>query len=157
MTGHHIKDKKPMTIRFSVRRLFPGFMILALVAGCTSDNIAHDREELMEGVRDAAKPVGAMLKGEADFDAGTLQASLAVLAEAADTLGSLVPEGSEGGEASPAIWEDPDGFAAEIGKWRDAISVAIDAAPQSLEAAEPVVKPVLGSCKNCHDSYRVED
>jgi cytochrome c556 len=72
-------------------------------------------------------------------------------------LGDLVPEGSEGGEAAPAIWEDPDGFAAAIQEWSDAISAAVDANPQSLDAAKPVVGPVFGACKNCHDSYRIEE
>ena len=111
----------------------------------------------MEGVRDAAKPVGAMLKGEREFDPDTLQESLAVFAEAADKLGSLVPEGSAGGEASPAIWDDPDGFAAAIKDWQDAIAAAIDAAPQSLDTAGPVMKLVMGNCKSCHEDYRIED
>jgi cytochrome c556 len=146
-----------MTTQTTIRRLFPCLTILALSAACTSDNFASDREELMEGVRDAAKPVGAMLKGEKEFDADTLQESLAVFAEAAGKLGSLVPEGSAGGEASPAIWDDPEGFAAAIKKWQDTTAAAIAAAPQSLEAAGPVMKPVMGNCKACHDDYRVED
>lgn len=146
-----------MTSHSIVRRLIPCLTILLFSGACTSDSVISDREELMEGVRDAAKPVGAMLKGEKEFDADTLQDSLAVFAAAADKLGDLVPEGSLGGEASPAIWDDPDGFAAAISQWQDSIAVAIDAAPQSLDAAEPVVTSVLGKCKNCHDDYRIED
>jgi len=146
-----------MTPQSTVRRLLPCLTILLFSVACTSDNVASEREELMEGVRDAAKPVGAMLKGEKEFDANTLQESLAVFAAAADKLGSLVPEGSSGGEASPAIWDDPDGFAAAIKKWQDTTAAAIDAAPQSLEAAATVMKPVLGNCKSCHEDYRIED
>ena len=146
-----------MTLQPTVRRLFFCLTILLLSVACSSDNFASDREELMEDVRDAAKPVGAMLKGEREFDPETLQASLAVFAAAADTLGSLVPEGSAGGEASPAIWDDSDGFSAAITKWKDAIAAAIDAAPQSLDAAGPVMKVVMGNCKSCHEDYRIED
>jgi len=146
-----------MTNRFALRSLLPCLFILALSAACTAKSPASEREELMEGVRDAAKPVGAMLKGEKDFNADTLQKSLAVFAAAADKLGSLVPEGSEGGEASPAIWDDPEGFAAARKKWKETTAAAIEAAPQSLEAAGPVMKPVMANCKNCHESYRVED
>ena len=146
-----------MTTRMTFRHLFPSLTILLFSVACTSDSIVSDREELMEGVRDAAKPVGAMLKGERDFDAEMLEESLAVFAAAADKLGDLVPEGSSGGEASPAIWDDPDGFATAISDWQDAIAVAIDAAPQSLEAAAPVMKSVFGNCKSCHDDYRIED
>lgn len=146
-----------MTLQSTVRRLFLSMTILLLAAACTSDKIASEREELMEGVRDAAKPVGAMLKGEEEFDAGALQESLAVFADAADRLGGLVPEGSTGGEASPAIWDDPEGFAAAISKWQEATAAAIDAAPQTPEDAAPLVKAVMGSCKSCHDDYRIED
>ena len=146
-----------MTPQSTVRRLFSCFTILLFSVACTSGSVASDREELMEGVRDAAKPVGAMLKGEREFDAHTLQESLTVFAEAAEKLGDLVPEGSSGGEASPAIWDDPDGFAAAISEWQDTIAAAIDAAPQSLDAALPVTKLVLGSCKNCHEDFRIED
>ena len=37
-----------------------------LLAG---DDPIHERHELMEGVGDAAKPIGQMLKGEREFDA----------------------------------------------------------------------------------------
>ena len=146
-----------MTLQSTIRRLFPCLMILAFSVACTSNNVASDREELMEGVRDAAKPVGAMLKGEKEFDADTLQESLTVFAEAADKLSSLVPEGSSGGEASPAIWDDPDGFSAAIKKWKDATAAAIEAAPQTLDTARPVMKSVMGNCKSCHEDYRIED
>ena len=146
-----------MTLQSTVRRLFPCLTILAFSVACTSNKDASDREDLMEGVRDAAKPVGAMLKGEKEFDVDTLQESLAVFAEAADKLGGLVPEGSSGGEASPAIWDDPDGFSAAIKEWQDTIAAAIDAAPQTLDAAGPVMKSVMGNCKSCHEDYRIED
>ena len=146
-----------MTPQSTFLRLFSCFAILLLSVACSSDNVADDREELMKGVRHAAKPVGAMLKGEKEFDPDTLQESLTVFAEAADKLGSLVPEGSGGGEASPAIWDDPDGFAAAIKEWQDSITAAIDADPQSLDAAGPVMKLVMGNCKSCHEDYRIED
>jgi cytochrome c556 len=146
-----------MTSKYLRRNLAPTLVLTALAGFAVAEDIAHERHELMEGVRDATKPVGAMLKGEQAFDAKILQASLAVFADAGAKLGDLVPEGSEGGEAAPAIWEDPDGFAAEIRNWQDATAAAIVADPQTLDAAKPVVGPVLKSCKNCHDSYRIED
>lgn len=145
-----------MLLNRSLRNLFVIFAISAAAVAGATDDYAHERHELMGDVRDATKPVGDMLKGKSDFDAATLQASLAMFAEAAEKLGGLVPEGSEGGEAAPAIWEDPEGFAAAIEEWRAATAAAIEANPQSLSAAKPIVGPVLGSCKNCHDGYRIE-
>ena len=146
-----------MTSKLSLRHLFLTLAVVAVTGAAVAEDIAHERHELMEGVRDATKPVGAMLKGESEFDAETLQASLAVYSEAGGKLGDMVPAGSEGGEAAPAIWEDMDGFKAALKKWQDAIAAAVDANPQTLAEAKPVVGPVLNSCKNCHDSYRIED
>ncbi len=118
---------------------------------------AHERHELMEDVRDAAKPLGKMLKGEAEYDPDAVVASLTTFASAADALGGLFPEGSQGGEAAPAIWEDREGFEAAIVEWQEATAAALAANPATLEDARPVVGPVFGSCKNCHDNYRIED
>jgi cytochrome c556 len=146
-----------MMIKHSLRNSIVILLVAAASAAGAADDVAAEREELMEGVRDAAKPVGAMLKGEREFDADVLQASLSTFADAGEKLGGLVPEGSEGGGAAPAVWEDPDGFATAIKELRDATAAAIEANPQSLDQAKPVVGPVFSSCKNCHDTYRIDE
>jgi cytochrome c556 len=118
-----------------------------------------ERHELMEGVGDAAKPVGGMLKGEAAFDNAKLMESLQTFLDASNHLGALFPPGSEGGDksrAAPAIWSDREGFDAALKKFHDAVEAAIAANPQSLDDARPAVGPVFNACKNCHDTYRLE-
>lgn len=122
-----------------------------------SEGPAHERHELMEDVRDAAKPVGAMMKGEAEYDWETVLESLQFFADAGEQFGGLFPDGSEGGEAAPAIWEDREGFDAALVKWQQATAAAIAAEPASLDDAKPLLGEVFGSCKNCHDSYRIEE
>lgn len=137
---------------------FAGFLLLTAVsASIATADPGDERHELMEGVRDAAKPVGAMLQGKADYDAGTVARSLETFAAAASTLGDLFPEGSQGGEAAPAIWEDRQGFEEAIEQWRAATDTALGASPATLADAKPVLGPVFGACKNCHDSYRIEE
>ncbi len=135
--------------------------LLALGSTAIADHTPmHERHELMEGVRDAAKPVGLMLRGEAEYDAGVVMESLEVWRAAGDRFGDLFPEGSETGEgteAAPAIWEDREGFNAALDRWKTATARAIEADPQTLEAARPTVGPVFQACKNCHDTYRIED
>ena len=121
---------------------------------------AHERHELMEGVGDAAKPVGEMLKGEREFDAGVVMNSFETFDEASATLGDLFPPGSEdaeGTEAAPAIWEDRAGFEGALATWADAVDAAIAANPQTLEETKPVAGEVFKACKACHDDYRIED
>jgi cytochrome c556 len=139
-------------------------LILAALAVATSvfadDDPRHERHELMESVGDAAKPVGLMLRGEAEFNSETLMQSLQVWKDVSGEFGGLFPEGSETGmgtEAAPAILEDRAGFDEALAKWASAVDAAIEAAPDSLEAAKPVVGPVFQTCKGCHDNYRISD
>lgn len=142
-------------------RQFHRLLLITATALISSNAFAEDpantRHELMEGVRDAAKVVGGMLQGKVDFDQDAAMESLRTFEAAGDQLGGLFPEGSEGGEAAPAIWEDREGFEAEISKWQAATAAAIEAAPETLDAAKPVLGRVMKSCKGCHDSYRIED
>lgn len=144
----------PFPLRHLVIIIVVGLAGPSAIAG---DDPAHERHELMEGVRDAAKPVGAMLRGKADFDQARLMESLRTFEAAGAKFGDLFPAGSEGGEAAPAIWEDREGFEDELSKWQAATAAAIEANPGSLDEAKPVVGRVMQSCKGCHDSYRIED
>ena len=110
---------------------------------------AHERHELMEGVRDAAKPIGKMLRGEADYDAATVMSSLQTFEDASLVFGDLFPAGSEASEtseAAPAIWEDREGFNEALATWQEAVNAAIAAAPQTLDEARPTVGPSFKKC-----------
>ncbi len=160
-----------MTISAYPRLLF---MALFLLGACSSnsddsavpqanemkDDPRHEPHELMEGVGKAAKPVGKMLKGEVDYDAEVVMASLQTWHDAAKSFGDLFPVGSETGmdtEAAPAIWEDRAGFEEALGKFRTATEAAIESSPTTLEEAQPAVGPIFKTCKGCHDTYRIED
>lgn len=135
--------------------------VLSIVSvAVAGDDPIHERHELMEDVRDAAKPMGKMLKGESEYDAQVVMDSLATFADVGKSFGDLFPEGTETGgdtEAAPAIWEDRAGFEEALAEWRDATDAAIAANPATLEEAKPLLGNVFGSCKNCHDTYRIEE
>ena len=118
------------------------------------------RHELMEGVRDAAKPVGEMLKGEREFNAAVAMESFQTWSEAAAIAGDLFPAGSETGydtEARATIWTDREGFNAILLAFGEAVDAAIAASPQDLEALKTAAGPVFKTCKDCHEGYRVEE
>ena len=128
-----------------------------LLAG---DDPVHERHEMMEGVGDAAKPIGEMLKGEREFDAGVVMTSFETFDKAAARFGDLFPPGSETGkgtEAAPAIWEDRAGFDEALATWGDAVDAAIAANPQTLEETKAAAGPIFNACKGCHDDYRIEE
>ncbi len=140
-------------------------LLAAIALAVTSPLLAgedpvHERHEMMEGVGDAAKPIGEMLKGERDFDAGLVMTSLETFDNAAGRFGELFPPGSETGEgteAAPAIWEDRAGFEKALATWGEAVDAAIAANPQTLEETKAAAGPVFNACKGCHDDYRIEE
>ena len=77
----------------------------------------------------------------------------------ATEAGDLFPEGSDTGdtEAAPEIWLDREGFNQALQEWADATAAALEAAPATLDDAKPVLGGVFKTCKNCHDTYRIED
>ena len=137
-------------------------LVAAIAAGSfaiAEDDPQHARHELMEAVGDAAKPVGQMLRGNAEFDAEVLTASMQTFVDAANTFGGLFPEGSDTGKtrAAPAIWEDRAGFDKVLAEFGAAAEAVLAAGPASLEEAKPVVGPVFNSCRTCHEGYRLEE
>ena len=67
-----------------------------------SDSPQEQRHELMEKSKNAAKPVGGMLKGEVSFDADTAMESFQTWDAIARKIGDLFPEGSETGHDTEA-------------------------------------------------------
>jgi len=141
--------------------LMSGALALLLIVPnvWSSESVQEERHELMESAKEAAKPVGGMLKGEVDFNAAIVMESFGTWDHVAATAGSLFPEGSETGHdtrAKPAVWTDREGFDAEMETFSRAVSSAIEAAPQDLEALKAAAGPIFKSCKSCHETYRAE-
>jgi cytochrome c556 len=77
----------------------------------------------------------------------------------ADEAPALFPVGSESGhdtEARATIWENPEDFQQKMDDFGVAVDAAIAAAPTSVETLDPALKKILGTCKGCHDDYRVD-
>ncbi len=136
------------------------FLLFSALPALAGDSPQELRHEMMEDVGGAAKKIGAMLKGEAAFDASVANAALEVWAEAAWDFGKLFPEGTETGfdtEAAPAIWTDRAGFDEQLAQFSEATEAAVAANPQDLEALKAAAGPVFKVCKSCHESYRIDD
>lgn len=132
----------------------------ALVAfGATvayADAIA-DRQALMKGIAGSTKEIFAVVKGEKPFDAAEVKKHLQVYVDDAAKFTALFPDDSKtGGDttASPKIWEDMEGFKAEMAKFSADATAAMSATDvASLGAA---MKTVTGHCQTCHEAYRVK-
>ena len=135
-------------------------LVVALaVGGATVAVVAadafQDRHMAMEAVGDAMKSLAAIAKKEAPFDAAVVKTSATTIAENLEKASSLFPAGSGGGEsrAKPEIWTDAAGFEAGM---KDAHAAAVALQSVSDEAAyRPALGALGGSCKSCHDKYRL--
>lgn len=136
------------------------FAVSATIAGTAilAADPVHERHELMENVGKAAKAGGAMLKGEAEFDAGRAEMILRSMHNASLGFGYMFPDGAtnDESEASPKIWEDRAGFEAKLASFQEAADAALKTPPADLEAFKQAFGSVTKTCKGCHESYRVK-
>ena len=77
------------------------------------------------------------------------------MADLASISGVLFPEGSEGGDALPAIWENPGDFAERVQAFQEAAAGFKDSV-QSAGDIGAAFQALGGACKGCHDDYRAE-
>lgn len=135
-----------------------GFSIVlagAWGAGLAAEDPAHQRHEAMETVQESFKPLRAIAVKEAPFDAAVVKKNATTILEKLKEAHGLFPEGSGGGDsrAKPEIWSDRAGFDQAM---KDAQAAATAMAAVTEEAAfVPAMKTLGGSCKGCHDKYRL--
>ena len=131
-----------------------GIVLGASLAVLAADAF-HDRHMAMEALGDAMKPLGAIAKKQAPFDAAVVNASATTIADNLKKAATLFPAGSGGGEskAKPEIWTDAAGFDKAM---KDAHAAAVVLQDVKDEAAfGPALGAVGASCKGCHDMYRL--
>ncbi len=117
----------------------------------------HDRHMLMEEINDAMKPLGAIAKKQAPFDAAVVKTNATTIAENLKKAHELFPAGSDGGEsrAKPEIWTDRAEFDKQM---KDAQAAAVALSQVKEEAAFlPALRTLGGDCKSCHDMYRLPE
>ena len=129
--------------------------LLALNAiGAEAD--AEYRKHAMQAVGGHMQAIVKIIRGEVPH-ASHLPMHGNAMADLAEAAGSLFPEGSEGGDALPAIWEDPEDFAEKIEAFRAAAQGFKEAAAGGdVGAAGAALQNLGGACKGCHDDYRQE-
>jgi cytochrome c556 len=120
-----------------------------------ADNPAHQRHEAMETVQESFKPLRAIAVKEAPFDAAVVKKNASTILEKLKEAHGLFPEGSGGGDtrAKAEIWSDRAGFDKAM---QEAQAAAGAMAAVTDEAAYmPAMKTLGGTCKGCHDKYRL--
>lgn len=132
------------------------FALGATAAAAQNVAVIKERQDHLKKMGDAVKPVGAMYKGEADFDLAKVQAALKVMQEKAAVLPTLFPDDSKTGadtEALPKIWDDKADLESRFKKLGEAAKAA-EAAITDEDTFPDTWKEVVGNCSGCHKKFR---
>jgi cytochrome c556 len=139
---------------------------LAAFAHGGATGVVKERMDAMERIGTATKSVGQMLRGKTAFDAGAIEAAANdIKAHAGAKMTDLFPEGSlkDPSEASPKIWQDWAGFEAKAndlaekaGKLSTVAAAGSASTSEGKQAISAAFGEVAGTCKSCHETYRVK-
>ncbi len=137
--------------------------IFAAATTAATITFAHDgvknpavmaRMQAMTTISVNMKALAAMTKGQVAFDAGTANAALDVIAQAAATVPGLfeAEEDDPKSAAAAEIWFNWDDFVAKAGALETAAATASISTAADLG---PALGSVGGTCKACHTDYKL--
>ncbi|MDX2257512.1 MAG: cytochrome c [Hyphomicrobiaceae bacterium] len=135
-----------------------GMLAASSFAVAQNVDIVKARQASLKAMGDAAKPMGAVLKGEAPFDLAKAQAALDTFIAEAGKLPDMFPDDSKtGGDTAtlPAAWEKKDDFTARFTKLVAEAKAAKGTITDEFSFQEAFPK-VVGNCGACHKIYRAE-
>ncbi|HWT16209.1 MAG TPA: cytochrome c [Patescibacteria group bacterium] len=150
-----------------MRRL-AALIALSLVAAMASAQSPGPKPEDVIGYRQSLfktivwnfLPMGAMVKGNKPWNAVEFKQRSVAVAFAAVLLDEAFAKGSDQGavtDALPAIWQQPEDFAARLKDFqRTSNALRVAAAGGDQERIKAAFGEVRQSCGACHDRYRAE-
>ena len=145
-----------------MKKLLAASVAGALMMGSLNVQAAdvEDAVEHRQGIFSAMKwyfaPMGAMIKGEIDYD----QAEFPRRAELLSALTHMAEEGfvansAEGTEAKPEIWENMDKFSGGFDQLQSNAAALVEASKSGdMGMIKPAFGEVAKTCKGCHDNFR---
>lgn len=134
------------------------FCATIAVAHSGATGIVKDRMDGMGALSEAMKTLGTMARDGTPDPALIAEAARVIQANAGPALTDRFPEGSlpEVSEATPAIWEDWDRFAAMSDEMLEkALALETDATDPDLDL-NAALKDMATTCTACHKDFRVK-
>lgn len=133
--------------------------LVGATAVVSAENQHENREAAMKKIGGAMGGLAAIAKGEKDYDADVVKASLTTIKETIAVFPTYFPDGSQGDDkaASPKIWENKADFeahAAKLGSDADALLAQLPADKAAVGAA---VGTLGKDCGACHQVYRLKE
>lgn len=126
------------------------------------EDLVKYRQSIYQVMSAQAKVMGAMAKGETEFNAKEFHERSLNMANVAKLLGETYDPSTQGVKDSnmlPAAWDDLEGMGNKGKAFGAALQelVAVSGEPGfDKKAALPAVSKMLKTCKACHDDYRAD-
>jgi cytochrome c556 len=144
-----------------MKRLLVAGVTFAMAATAAFADVVEERQEIMKERRSILQVLGPIAQGQAPYDAAVVLARLEELNANAERhdVEALYPADTLGvgdSEASPAIAERFDEFAAIEGDFGAAVAAAVQAAPADLDSFRAVFGPAAAQCGTCHENFRLD-
>ncbi len=150
---------------FGIKRTLVGAALVVLAVGGVhahsgASGVVLERMELMKSVGSAMKKIGGMVTGKQEYNAEMVKAAANEIASHGANIEGLFPDTPESkdskvSEAAPAIWEKPQDFMVETKKLTEAATKLAAASADQASALE-AFKVLGGTCKSCHESFRIK-
>lgn len=151
-----------------MKRIAASLVVLISVAGTGAvwahggaTGIVKERMDAMTEIGRNVKIVAQMLKGETPYDLQAVAgAGREISAHAGNAMTRLFPEGSleRPTEATAEIWADWAAFS-RLAEQLKTSAVSLEQAAERGAAREAVAAAfgqVAGTCKTCHESFRIK-
>jgi cytochrome c556 len=146
-----------------------GAALVAGAVGVTAIAWAADSPDPIKSRRDhmksngaAAKVVGGFLDGSVAFDPAKAADAAKIIADTGHEFSTefdeYFPDTAKTGDtkAAPAIWDAKDDFKAKAAALEADATTAMKAAAGGADAFKAAAGKMFGSCKGCHEKYKVQ-
>ena len=131
-------------------------IVFALIAAPSfADEGAMDyRQHTMEAIGGHTVAFFDILQGKVPHQ-DHLALHAGAIADLSAIIGTLFEVNAPGGQALPAIWENPEDFAERVATFQEAAAGLRDTIAAG-GAVGPAAQTLGQACKGCHDNYREE-
>lgn len=126
------------------------------------EDLVKYRQSIYQVMSAQVKVMGAMAKGETEFDGKVFHERALNMGNVAKLLGeTYVPATKDVKDSNllPAAWDDMENFSGKGKAFGGALQELITASGETgfdQKAALPVLGKMMKTCKACHDDYRAD-
>lgn len=133
--------------------------LLGATAVVSAENQHENREAAMKKIGGAMGGLAAIAKGQKDYDAEVVKASLTTIKETITVFPTYFPAGSENDDkaASPKIWENKADFEAHAAKLATDADTLLAQLPADAAAVGAAMGTLGQDCGACHQTYRLKE